>query len=49
MVDFDDFSDWLELYNQNAVDVDISGWTLADSYPFAVTAGSHHEAEGDAH
>ena len=31
MVDFDDFSDWIELYNAEAFDVDIMGYFITDN------------------
>ena len=31
MVDFSDFADWIELYNDDAASVDISGYHIADS------------------
>ena len=31
IVDFDDFSDWIELYNDEDVDVDIGGYFLTDN------------------
>ncbi|MBP1655079.1 MAG: exported protein of unknown function, partial [Bacteroidetes bacterium] len=30
IVDFDDFSDWIELYNREGVDLDIGGYSLTD-------------------
>ena len=31
MIDFDDYSDWIELYNPTADPIDISGWFLSDT------------------
>ena len=30
IVDFDDFSDWIELYNREDVDIDLGGYSLTD-------------------
>jgi hypothetical protein len=31
IVDFDDFSDWIELYNREGIDVDLGGYSLTDN------------------
>ena len=30
--DFSQFADWIELYNNSAADIDLSGWTLTDDF-----------------
>ena len=30
IIDFDDYSDWIELYNNENVEIDISGYFLTD-------------------
>src|SRR5262249_29114549 len=32
--------EWVELYNQNAVDVDLSGWRLSDGIDYTFPSGS---------
>ena len=31
IVDFDDYSDWIELYNDEDIDVDIGGYFITDN------------------
>ena len=50
MVDFDDYSDWIELYNDESVDVDISGYFLTDDpdnpLRWEIPTGTIIEAKG---
>ncbi|MBI1840619.1 MAG: lamin tail domain-containing protein, partial [Verrucomicrobia bacterium] len=38
--------EWLELHNQNAVDVDISGWSLTDGVDFVFPEGTIIKGRG---
>ena len=50
MYDFDDYGDWIELYNPSAVDADLNGYTLTDNLAnpnmFTLPAGTIVPAGG---
>jgi parallel beta-helix repeat protein len=48
--DYDDFPDWIELYNDSSVVVDLSGYYLTDNFntigKWAIPSGTHIPAKG---
>jgi parallel beta-helix repeat protein len=48
--DYDDFPDWVELYNDSSVAVDLSGYYLTDNFntigKWAIPSGTHIPAKG---
>jgi hypothetical protein len=50
IIDFDDYSDWIELYNDKSIDADIGGYFLSDDpedpFQWEISTGTTIKAKG---